>query len=112
MSLYWVNNQTYKICIEAVKQDRFALEYVRDKNLNELGIKILKEQGKARGIIAIKENGEWLFTVGCQKNISKEKFIHRIYTENGGFDPEKGINVHRQVYLDFLKEFLNIERAI
>ncbi|HCP7145417.1 TPA: hypothetical protein OE939_004106, partial [Clostridioides difficile] len=56
-------------------------------------------------VISIEKNGEWLFTVGCQRNITKEEFIYRIYNTNGGFDLENGINVHRQIYLDFLEKF-------
>lgn len=56
-------------------------------------------------MFAVKENGVWLFTVGCQENITKEEFIYRIYNEGGGFDPEKGVNVHRGIYLNFLGQF-------
>ncbi|MDI3075250.1 hypothetical protein QJL41_11950 [Clostridioides difficile] len=55
-----------------------------------------------RKSMALKENDKWIFTIGCQINITKETFIYRIYNEGGGFDSEKGINVHRQSYLDFL----------
>ncbi len=75
------------------------------KYVEQLGIRYLNEAGNTREVLAIKEDGEWLFTIGCQENITKEKFINRIYNENGGFDLEKGVNVHRGRYLNFLKEF-------
>ncbi|MDW0076980.1 DUF4116 domain-containing protein [Clostridioides difficile] len=100
-------DQFDKICRESLKQDRHLIGYIKDKEkyLEEFYIRYLKKQGKAREVIAIKEDGEWLFTVGCQEDIDIEEFIYRIYDTDGGFDPEEGVNVHRQVYLDFLKEF-------
>ncbi|MCC0726694.1 DUF4116 domain-containing protein [Clostridioides sp. ZZV14-6045] len=99
--------QLDEICVYALKQDKHLIKYIRNKEEYEdmFNIKYLKEQGNASEVFAVKENGIWLFTVGCQENITKETFIYRIYNTDGGFDLEKGINVHRQIYLDFLKEF-------
>ncbi|MBH7847143.1 hypothetical protein I6A75_16835 [Clostridioides difficile] len=108
--------QLDKICIEAIKQNKYAIRYIKDKEKYEniFNFKYLKKQGKAKEVMAIKEGGRWRFTIGWQDNITKETFIYKfyketfidmIYTKGGGFDPEKGINVHRQVYLDFLKGF-------
>ncbi|EGT3640904.1 TPA: hypothetical protein KM432_002822 [Clostridioides difficile] len=99
--------QIDKICREALKQDRHLIRYIKDKEkyLEEFDIKYLKKQGKAKEVIAIKEEGTWLFTIGCQYKITKETFIDRIYNGGRGFDLGKKINVHRQIYVDFLKEF-------
>ncbi|ENY8693084.1 hypothetical protein ACP3VA_12150 [Clostridioides difficile] len=107
LALQYVKNPTEDIYIEALKQDRHLIRYIKDKDryLEEFDIKYFKKQGKARDVIAIEEDGEWLFTIGCQTDIDKETFIDRIYNEGRGFDPEKGINLHRQVYLNFLKDF-------
>ncbi|MDW0076976.1 DUF4116 domain-containing protein [Clostridioides difficile] len=107
LAIQFVENQTDEICIEALKQDKLAIRYIKekDKYLDEFNIKYLEKQGKVREVIAIKENGKWLFSIGCQNNITKEEFIYRIYNTNGGFDPEKGINLHRQIYLKFLEKF-------
>ncbi|HBF3306918.1 TPA: hypothetical protein KOB88_001826 [Clostridioides difficile] len=64
------------------------------KYVEQLGIRYLNEAGNTREVIAIKEDGEWLFTVGCQEDIDIEEFIYRIYDINGGFDSEEGVNVH------------------
>ncbi|HID9495110.1 TPA: DUF4116 domain-containing protein, partial [Clostridioides difficile] len=104
-ALEYVKEQTKEICIYALKQDKHLIKYIRNKEEYEDMIRYLKEQEGAQEVIAIKKGRRWLFTVGCQRDITKEKFIHRIYNTNGGFDPEKGINVHRQIYLNFLKEF-------
>ncbi|EGT3945313.1 TPA: hypothetical protein KOR49_002193 [Clostridioides difficile] len=106
-ALCYVKNPTEDIYIEALKQDKLIIKYIKDKEkyLDMFNIKYLEKQGKAREVIAIKENGKWLFTLDCQYKITKDEFIERIYNENGGFNPEKGVNIHRQVYLNFLKEF-------
>ncbi|MGC8308762.1 DUF4116 domain-containing protein [Clostridioides difficile] len=114
LAIQFVENQTEEICREALKQDKDAIKYVIDKEkyLEEFNIKYLKEQGNASEVIAIEKDGEWLFTVGCQKDIDLEEFIYRIYNTDGGFDPEKKINTHRKRYLKFLKSFNNSKRAI
>lgn len=133
-SLKYVKKQTKEICIEAVENDARSIQYIKwnQLKLNESEVDemhklaltqtsralvFIKDKSKYikmfnikfskndRKVMAININGEWLFTVGCQDNITKEKFIHRIYNEGGGFDLEKGINIHRQVYLNFLKQF-------
>lgn len=106
-TIYYVNEQLDEICREALRQNKNTIEYIKDKEkyLEEFDIKYLKKQGKVREVIAIKENEEWLFTVGCQFKMTKEKFIYRIHTDNGGFNLSLGINVHRKVYLNFLEQF-------
>ncbi|MCC0726673.1 DUF4116 domain-containing protein [Clostridioides sp. ZZV14-6045] len=107
MALKYVKNKTPKICIEALKQDKYSIKFIKNKSKYEdiFNIKYLEPRGYANEVFAIKENGEWLFTLGCQYEITKEEFLYRIYNTDGGFDLEKGINIHRQIYLDFLKEF-------
>ncbi|MGO0862371.1 DUF4116 domain-containing protein, partial [Clostridioides difficile] len=106
-ALEYVKNKTEEICIEALKQNKYSIKYVKDKEKYEniFNIKYLKKQGEAKEVMAIKENGKWLFTVGCQEDIDLEEFIYRIYNTDGGFDLERGINIHRQVYLNFLEQF-------
>lgn len=55
----------------------------------------------AREVTALLVNGEWLFNVGCQHLITKEKFLNRIHKDNGGLEN----NPHRQQYIDILKLF-------
>ena len=47
-----------------------------------------------------KIDGIWLFSIGCQNNITKEEFVKRIYETDGGLES----NPHRQEYLDFLNK--------
>ncbi|MDI3074850.1 hypothetical protein QJL41_09940 [Clostridioides difficile] len=96
-----------KICIEALKQTGYALQFIEDYKKYEdiFNIKILEEYGDSSEVIAMKINEEWLFTIGCQDNITKEEFMKRIYNEGGGFDLEKGINPHRKRYIEFLEQF-------
>ncbi|MCC0727223.1 DUF4116 domain-containing protein [Clostridioides sp. ZZV14-6045] len=96
-----------KICIEALKQTGYALQFIEDYKKYEdiFNIKILEEYGDSSEVIAMKINEEWLFTIGCQDNITKEEFIYRIYNTDGGFDLDKGINPHRKRYIEFLEQF-------
>ncbi|EGT3944937.1 TPA: hypothetical protein KOR49_002360 [Clostridioides difficile] len=102
--IIYIKNQTYEICLEAIKMDGFCIELIENRDMFKYNI--LKEAFRNRKVIAIFIDGRWLFTIGCQNNITKEEFLYRIYNENGGFDLEKGINVHRKIYLDFLEQFL------
>ena len=77
-----------------------------DKILGEIQIpynKIEFYQGSnTRMITAIKTlEDRWLFNVGCQKLITKEDFIDRIYNTEGGLEE----NPHREFYLKILKMF-------
>ncbi|ENY8693094.1 TPA: DUF4116 domain-containing protein [Clostridioides difficile] len=107
LALKFIIEQTDEICREALKQNKYAIRYVKDKDKYEkiFDIRYLKKQKDVNEVIAIKENGKWLFTIGCQRNITKDEFIRRIYNKGGGFDLKKGINVHRKIYLDFLNRF-------
>ncbi|MCC0681848.1 MULTISPECIES: DUF4116 domain-containing protein [unclassified Clostridioides] len=107
LALKYVNKQTEPICMEALKQNKHAIMFIKDKNkcLKEFNIRYLEKQGDTREVIAIKENNKWLFTIACQRDITKEEFVDRIYNTNGGFDLKLRINVHRQRYLNFLKDF-------
>ncbi|CCL32420.1 Uncharacterised protein [Clostridioides difficile] len=141
MALRYISNQNYKICLEAVmqngmalrevmfdklnltkeqeeklfiealKQNKLSIKYIRDrkKYLDIFNIKILEKTKDAEEVIAIKEDEECLFAISfkffiSERDITKEAFMEKIYNEGDGFDPKKGINIHRQVYLDFLKE--------
>ncbi|MDW0076990.1 DUF4116 domain-containing protein [Clostridioides difficile] len=119
-ALKYVKKQTPKICLEVVRKNGLALKYVEDQmeeicrealKQNKLAIKCVKDKNKYRAErckrnICKKANDIWLFTVGCQTNITKEEFIYGIYNENGGLDLDKEINVNRKIYLDFLKKFV------
>ncbi|HBG8470868.1 TPA: DUF4116 domain-containing protein [Clostridioides difficile] len=93
-----------EICKFALTQTSRALTYIKnkDKYIKKFNIKYSKNNRK---VTAINIDGEWLFTIGCQENITKETFIDRIYNEGGGFDLKAGKNVHRQEYLVFLDQF-------
>lgn len=60
---------------------------------------IFQYQCKNRALTAIlTEDDEILYTVGCQKNMTKETFLFRIYNENGGLEE----NPHRKEYLKLI----------
>ncbi|HBF2930538.1 hypothetical protein NBN67_19205 [Clostridioides difficile] len=95
-----------KLYLIAIKQNLDVIIFIDKENRDMFKYNILKEAFRNRKVIAIFIDGRWLFTIGCQNNITKEEFIYRIYNTDGGFDLEKGINVHRKIYLDFLEQFL------
>ena len=60
---------------------------------------IFQYQCENRVLTAIlTENGEILYTIGCQKNITKEVFLDRIYNKDGGLEN----NPHRKEYLKLI----------
>ncbi|EQF29612.1 hypothetical protein QEW_4659 [Clostridioides difficile CD160] len=113
-ALEYVKKQTIKICVEALKQNRHAIRYVKDKEkyLDIFKLRYLEKKGEVKEVIAIKEKGVWLFTIGNYKNITKEKFLVKIYNEDGGFDLKQGINVYRKAYFDFLKDIETNKRTL
>ena len=101
LALEYVKNQDREICLEAVKQNGWALRYVENSLLTslneELDILYLPKTGKHRDLIINKDGLCW---IGCQRGITIEELVDRIYNEGGGIKE----NPHRQFYLDFLKE--------
>ena len=60
---------------------------------------IFQYQCKNRLLTAIlTENDEFLYSIGCQENITEEEFMDRIYNEDGGLEK----NPHRQEYLKLI----------
>ena len=99
--LYYVKEQDKEICLLAVEQNVETIKYIKDEEmlneiLKELNILYLPKTYHHRSLI-IKDNLCW---IGCQRGISIEKLVHRIYNKDGGLEE----NPHRQFYLDFLKE--------
>lgn len=61
--------------------------------------KIFQHQCVHRILTAIlTENDEILYTIGCQNNITEEKFIDRIHNKDGGLKE----NPHRKEYLELI----------
>ena len=60
---------------------------------------LFQYQCKNRVLTAIlTEEGEILYSIGCQENITKEVFLDRIYNECGGLEE----NPHREEYLKLI----------
>lgn len=60
---------------------------------------IFQHQCENRLLTAIlTEDNRILYMIGCQKNITKEKFIDRIYNKDGGLEE----NPHRKEYLKLI----------
>lgn len=118
----FIKNQTPEVCLAAVKNFGYSIQFVQEQT-KEICLEAIKNKGKviedvAKGILNNNEHfifknpnirkvyvnkidGKWLFSVGCQNNITKDEFIEIIHTDNEGLEK----NPHRQIYLDFLKNF-------
>ncbi|CCL32311.1 hypothetical protein BN174_3960007 [Clostridioides difficile E15] len=138
MALKFVDKHTEEICIEALKQDKHSILYIDNKEkylkmfsndikfLNSLeqlkrdnkykfafsNLEFKEAKEEIQNIIAIKEDGKWLFTL-CNlfylddgwKDMNKGGFIYKIHNEDNGYDVHYRVNLYRQVYLDFLEQF-------
>ncbi|HIE5541058.1 TPA: DUF4116 domain-containing protein, partial [Clostridioides difficile] len=69
MALQYVVEKTKEICMRALKQNKHAIKYVKEKGdyLKEFGIRYLEAPEDGSEVIAIKEDDQWLFSIGCQK---------------------------------------------
>ncbi|EMH2709947.1 hypothetical protein SI855_002692 [Clostridioides difficile] len=97
--------QENRLYMEALKQNKHAIKYIKDKEKYEkmFDLKYLESQGDASEVFAIKENEEWLFTIRDKEDLTKKEFKDYIYNTDGGFDLEKGVNVYKQIYFDFFR---------
>ncbi|EMH2709990.1 hypothetical protein SI855_002741 [Clostridioides difficile] len=97
--LYFVKEQSIKICTEALKSNASAIYFIDneeiDNYIEKFNVRELKPTDRNKGIIAIKENEEWLFSIECKKNISRYEFIKMIY---------KMDKYNKQIYIDFVKK--------
>ena len=84
-----------------IKEGILERRVLRSKKYRKLDIFTFIKSKKCRKVDAYKYDDNWYFFVGCQKAITKEEFINRIYNEDGGLEE----NPHRQLYLDFLDNF-------
>ena len=63
-------------------------------------IKTIRTRSRIIHVLEI-PNEKPLFTIGCQKNITKEYFLWRIYNMDGGLEK----NPHRKEYLEILERY-------
>ena len=104
MLLCYVENQTEEICLAALKSNAESQTEIKIPLKNvEYGIHQFNNDRNCRTIYYAKVDGEYLFSIGCQINITKEKFIDRIY--NDCRIKGKGLIhfPHRRKYLEFLE---------
>ena len=97
-ALEFVNQQTENICVAVIKQYGDALEIVKDVAMITFEYHIF--ECKNRKLYITKPENVYLFTIGCENNITKDEFVKRIH-EDGGLKEKP----HRQEYLDILKDY-------
>ena len=87
--------------MEAIREDVFNIEYI-DEPLDYINSIVDVLETSHRPIYVLHEEGkEPLFSIGCQKNITKEYFMKRIYNTKGGLEE----NPYRQEYLDIINRY-------
>ena len=100
-SIKYIDNPSEKVQLEAVRMIGTAIKHI--KNPSEYIKSIIDVIETSRRCIYVlhEPNKEPLFTIGCQRHITKETFIRRIHEEDGGLKR----NPHRQEYLDILNRY-------
>ncbi|MCC0671361.1 MULTISPECIES: hypothetical protein [unclassified Clostridioides] len=97
--LYFVKEQSIKICTEALISNASAIYFIDnekiDNYIEKFKVRELKATDRSKGVIAIKENEEWLFSIECKKNISRDEFMKMIY---------KMDKYNKQIYIDFVEK--------
>ena len=122
-SIRYIDNPSETVQIEAVKQDGYSIKFI-DNPSETFQIEAVKQNGCSIKYIdnpseQVKNNVDVIetshrpiyvnkldpndikFSIGCQKNITKDFFIWRIYNMDGGLE----VNPYRQEYLDVLERY-------
>ena len=101
LAIQYINNPSEEVQIEAVRMSGAAIEYIHKPSKYVKSIINIIETTYRHIYVLHEPNKEPLFTIGCQRNITKEYFIQRIHEEDGGLEQ----NPHRQEYLDILNRY-------
>ena len=96
-----LNNIEEKIQLESVRQNGYVIEYIDNPSSYIKSIIDVIETSHRTICVLHEPNKDPLFSIGCQKNISKDYFIWRIYNMDGGLEE----NPHRQEYLDIINRY-------
>ena len=97
----YIDNPSEQVKLEAVKQDGYAIKYIDNPSDYIKSIVDVINTSKRTIYVLHEPNKDPLFSIGCQKNISKDYFIWRIYNMDGGLKE----NPHRQEYLDIIERY-------
>ena len=100
-AIQYIVNPSEQVQLEAIRQNGCSINFI--KNPSDYIKSILDVIKTSHRIIYVlhEPNKEPVFTIGCQKNITKDYFIWRIYNMDGGLEE----NPHRQEYLDIINRY-------
>ena len=87
--------------LEAVRDDGCSIEVIDNPSDYIKSVLDVLEASHRKVYVLHEEGKDPLFSIGCQCNITKEYFIWRIYTMDGGLKE----NPHRQEYLDVIERY-------
>ena len=97
----YIDNPSEEVQLEGIRQNSHAIFYTKNPSDYIKSIVDVLETSHRTIYVLHEPNKDPLFTIGCQKNISKEYFIWRIYNLDGGLEE----NPHRQEYLDIIERY-------
>ena len=100
-AIYYIKNPSEKVQLESVREDGSAIYYIKNPSDYIKSILDIVKTSNRKVYVLHEPNKEPLFSIGCQCNITKEYFIERIYTMDGGLKE----NPHRQEYLDVIERY-------
>ena len=122
-AIYFIKNQLLEVQLEAVRQNGCYIQFIKNPPL-EVQLEAVRKDGCSiqfmknpsdyiKSIVDVIETSHRtvyvlhepdkkpLFTIGCQRNITKEYFVKRIYNMDGGLEE----NPYRQEYLDIIERY-------
>ena len=100
-NIEYIENPSEQVQLEAVRQNGNAIQYINNPSSYIKSIVDVIETCYRTIYVLHEEDKEPLFTIGCQKNISKEYFLWRIYNMDGGLEARP----YRQKYLNIINRY-------
>ena len=100
-AIKYIKNPSEKVQLEAVREDGSAIKYIKNPSDYIKSILDIVKTSNRKVYVLHEPNKEPLFSIGCQCNITKDYFIWRIYSLDGGLEKKP----YRQEYLDALERY-------
>ena len=102
-AIKYINNPSLQLQLEAIRQNGFSIRFIKNPSSYIKSIVDVIETSNQPIYVLHEPNKEPLFSIGCQKNITKDYFIWRIYNMDGGLEK----NPYRREYLDIINKYVN-----
>ena len=100
-AIQYIVNPSEQVQLEAIRQNGYSINFIKNPSDYIKSVLDIIRTFHRDIYILHEPDKEPLFTIGCQKNISKDYFIWRIYNMDGGLEE----NPYRQEYLDIIERY-------